>query len=187
MFRIISDERAEELLDEYDPWIRPLSQRYPIPGAVIEAILYMEMTHMDAMDIVADAVVESDLFEKKDSSTGHAQIFGYVGLEAANFALDRGWSDYASLGIESDHRLDVNSEEDVRLVWRILNDNPLLNIELAALNILKGAEEMTGRVDFPSYSETELKRVLTRYNAKSEAVTPYGEEAYTHYLRYAGA
>ncbi|MBQ3955887.1 MAG: hypothetical protein II680_08355, partial [Clostridia bacterium] len=46
-------------------------------------------------------------------------------------------------------------------------------------------EEMTGRYSFDGCTEAELKRILTRYNANVKSVTPYGEEAYRHYLRYA--
>ena len=74
----------------------------------------------DHMDVAADLAVRLGIFPKKDSSTGYAQIFGYVGMNAANFAVDQGLSTYESLGIETDHRLDPANEDDVRLVWKLL-------------------------------------------------------------------
>ena len=184
MLKTISDKKAEEILEEYSPWIMTLSERYRIPQAVIKAILYMEMTGMDIMDPIADAVVRTGLFSKKDSSTGYAQIFGWVGIKAVNFAADRGLTDYAKLHIPSDRRLDPCSQDDVRLMWKYLRSDKKANMEVAVLNMLCAAEEMTGRIDFSGYSEEELKLVLTRYNADTDHITGYGEEAYRHYLRY---
>ena len=184
MLKTISEKKAEEILKENDSWIRTLSERYRIPQAFIKAILYMEMTGMDILDPIVDAIVSTGLFSKKDSSTGYAQIFGWVGINAVNFAADKGLTDYEKLHIPSDHRLDPADENDVRLMWKYLNCNQNANIEIAVLNMLYAADEMTGRIDFDSYSEQELKLILTRYNADTDQVTAYGEKAYGHYLRY---
>lgn len=184
MLKTISEKKAEAILAENSPWIQTLSERYRIPQAVIKAILYMEMTGMDIMDPIADAVVRTGLFSKKDSSTGYAQIFGWVGIKAVNFAADRGMTDYEKLHIPSDRRLDPRNQDDVRLMWKYLRSNKETNMEVAVLNMLCAAEEMTGRIDFSTYSEEELKLVLTRYNADTDHITRYGEEAYRHYLRY---
>lgn len=184
MLKTISEKKAEEILRENDSWIRTLSGRYQIPQAFIKAILYMELTGTDILDPIVDAVVHTGLFSKKDSSTGYAQIFGWVGINAVNFAADRGLTDYKKLHIPADHRLDPADEQDVRLMWKYLNRDPNANIEVAVLNMLCAAEEMTGRIDFDSYSEQELKLILTRYNANTDHVTAYGEKAYSHYLRY---
>lgn len=70
------------------------------------------------------------------------------------------------------------------MIWTRLNTDTKFNLELAALNLLAAAEEMTGRIDFGGYSADELKLVLTRYNADVKHITAYGEAAYQHYLRY---
>ncbi len=184
MLKLISPRRAESILKEQDAWIGTVAERYGVPAAVIRAILYQEMTAIDLLDAAADLVVWSGLFAKKDSSTGYAQIFGRVGLDAVNFAADRGLADYRSLGVTCDHRLERKNEKDVRLMWKLLRRDRRANIEIAALNLLCAAEEMTGRIDFGSFSPEELKLVLTRYNANVRHVTPYGESVYRHYLRY---
>ena len=150
----------------------------------MKAIFFQEMTLMDALDPVADFVAFVGVFPKKDSSTGIAQIFGYVGLNAANFAVDRGLATYESLGISSKRRLDPGNRADVRLVWRLLHHDMHANIELATLNLLVAADEMVGRIDFDSFSPEELKLVLTRYNADVDYITPYGEQAYEYHLRF---
>ena len=184
MLKLYSPKKAEEIIQSYDEWIRTVSKRYHISAAVIKSILYMELVRIDIMDPLADLAVSSNLFHKHDSSTGYSQIFGAVGLKAVNFAEERGISDYKTLRIPSDHHLDVKNPEDVRLVWNFLKDDRKANIEIAALNLLAAAEEMTGRIDFDHYTDEELKLILTRYNADTDHITPYGEEAFGHYLRY---
>ena len=179
-------ERAEKLIKKNGEWIDIVAERYNVPSAVIRSILFMEITRMDMLDTVADLAVLTDLFPKKDSSTGLAQIFGRVGLEAINFAAERGLTSYEALGIKTDHILDSSDPDDVRLIWKRLHSDKNANIEIATLNILSAAEEMTGRIDFSSYSEEEMKLILTRYNADTRHVTEYGENAYKHYLRYNG-
>ena len=184
MIRLYSDKRAREVIDSYGTWIATVSGRYGVPAAVIKAMLFQEMTLIDAMDPLADIAVSMGLAGKKDSSTGYAQIFGYVGLKAANYAVDRGLATYDSLGISCDHRLDASNSDDVRLVWKLLNANPKANIEIATINLLVAAEEMVGRTDFENFDADQLKLVFTRYNANTHQVTPYGEQAYRHYESY---
>ena len=58
---------------------------------------------------------------------------------------------------------------------------------LCALNLLFCAQQMTGRTDFSSFGENEMRLIFTRYNASTDHVTPYGEAVYGHYLRYRAA
>jgi len=228
MIRLYTPFRAESIIERYDPKIREICGKYGMPPAVLKAVLYTEMTRIDLMDVAADLVVRLGAFSRKDSSTGYAQIFGYVALNAANFAIDRGLASYASLGLgassgsqlhdsadskkadqyvsvkrtaETDdstdtakadltgsaiqfRRLDPKNPGDVRMVWLKIHKDPAANMEFAALNLLSCAEEMTGRIDFGGYTPEELKLVFARYNANVKRITPYGEEAYGHYLRY---
>ena len=184
MAQLISQQKAAKILEKYDGHIRSVAERYGVPEAVIKAILFQEMTMVDAMDPLADIAVLLGPRFKRDSSTGYAQIFGYVGVNAINFAVDRGLATYESLGIASDHRLDPSNQHDVRKVWLKLYRDRKANIEIATLNILAAADEMTGRIDFTSFSDDELKLVLTRYNADVKHVTPYGEQAFELYKAF---
>ena len=186
MMKLISPDKAEGIIEKSDAWIGEVSDRYQVPAALIKAILYQEMTAMDLLDPVADIAVQIAPRYSRDSSTGYAQIFGHVGLAAINFAVDRGLATYDSLGIASDHRLSRDSRRDVHKVWLKLHSDPKFNIEVAALNLAMAAEEMTGHADFSCHSDDELKLVLTRYNADTKRITPYGEQAFQHYLRYGG-
>ena len=185
MLRLYTPARVERIIDKYDPKIREICGRYGLPPAVLKAVLYTEMIRLDLLDIAADAAVRMGAFFKKDSSTGYAQIFGYVALNAANFAADRGLASYASLGLEENgRRLDPKNPADVWKVWQKIHKDPAANLEFAALNLLSCAEEMTGRIDFCSVTPGELKLILSRYNGRVKQITDYGEEAYGHYLRY---
>lgn len=184
MIRIISNKKALKILDKHDAWITTVAQRYHIPAAAIKAMLYQEMTMIDAFDPVADFAAWLGIAGKKDSSTGYAQIFGYVGLNAINFAVDRRLATYQSLGIFCNHRLDPCNQKDVRLVWKKLHKDAQANIEIATLNLLSAAEEMTGRLDFDSFTPEEWKLVFTRYNANTHTITRYGEQAYQLFVRF---
>ena len=165
-------------------WIGRVSERYHIPPAAICAILRKEMEQINAVDLAADLVVAAQLFSKKDSSTGPMQIFGKVGLRAVNFAVDRGLTTYAELGLSASRRLDENRPADVHAVWKRLRSDARANIEIAALNLLSCAEEMTGRIDFDSYTPDELKHIFTRYNQNTGMITEYGNTAYQYYTDY---
>lgn len=152
---------------------------------MIRAILYREMTEIDLVDVLADAAVYlSPGLLKKDSSTGYAQIYGFVGLNALNLAVDRGLTTYEEHGIHADHRLDPADPADVRMVWLLLSRDRKENIEFAAMNLLACADEMTGRTDFASFTEDELRLILTRYNANVRHVTKYGEDTYRYMQKY---
>ena len=184
MINLMKPARVEREIERLGAWIAEVSARYGVPAAFIKAILYQEMTNIDAGDPLADLAVRFGIAARRDSSTGYAQIFGYVGVNAANFAVDRGLATYESLGITCGHRLDPNDAADVRLVWNILKSNRQANIELAALNMLAAADEVLGDIDFASFSDDDLKRVASRYNSNTRGITAYGEKVFAHYLRY---
>lgn len=184
MLKLYSEKKTEQILQRYSFFIGNIAEKYHVPSALIKAVLYQEMIQIDLMDALADFCVLLRIPKRTDSSTGYAQIFGYVGLKAVNFAVDQGLATYESLKIDCGHRLDEGNPKDVRYIWKKLHSDKRSNIEIAVLNILSCAEEKTGKIDFGSYSEQELKRILTRYNANVDFITRYGEEAYRNFLRY---
>ena len=195
MLKLYRPKAAERIIARLAPQIAALEARYTLPAPCLKAILYQEITNIDLFDVLVDLLVRRNqrrgvsgpgLLKKSDSSTGYAQIFGFVAINAVNFAADRGLTSYAALSLPEDHRLDPASLPDVRLVWGRLHRDPAFNLTAAALNLLSAAEEKTGRIDFGSYSPDELKLVFTRYNGTIPHITPYGEAVYRHYLRYRG-
>ena len=190
MLKLYSPNSAERILRKYRGTIDAVAARYALPAPFIEAILYVEITGIDLFDPLADLLVrlsggrKRGLLGRRDSSTGYGQIFGFVAINAANFAVERGLTSYTALGLP-ERRLDPKDAADCYLVWSRLNREPEFNIELCALNLLCAAEEVTGRIDFSGYSPEEIQRIFTRYNGTVPHITPYGEAAYREYLRYA--
>ncbi|MBR1496303.1 MAG: hypothetical protein IJ617_01590 [Oscillospiraceae bacterium] len=206
MIRLYGEARTREIIAEQADWICALSRRYGVPAACVQAILYQEITQLDLLDIAADLAVkfywlryrlrralgfrraEPALrwwaFGKRDSSTGYAQIFAYVAINAINFALERGIAEEAELLLPAAAPLHPEEPEHLRLIWARLHRDRRFNTLCAALNLLAAAQEMTGRIDFPGCSAEELKLILTRYNADVRHVTAYGERAYRMYLEY---
>ena len=184
MIKLYSKKQVEKTVARCRDWIQTVSERYPVPPAAICAVLRKELEEIDFLDPLADIAVASRLFPKQDSSTGPMQIFGKVGLRAVNEAVDRGLTSYRALGIPEGHRLDENSRSDVHLIWKKLWRDRRVNIEIAALNLLSAAEEMTGRVDFENYTPEELKHIFTRYNQQTGQITAYGRKVYGYYLQY---
>ena len=205
MIRPYSPKRARQLIAAFDETILETEEHFRIPADWLRAILFCEMTQIDLLDYVADFAVylyslrrllhrflfrkepppaASRLWGKKDSSTGWTQIFSYVAINAVNFALDHGIADYPSLGMSPEHLLDPRNPDDLWMVWRQLNRDRRFNLEAAALNLLSAAEEMNGTLNCAGFSEQEIKRVFSRYNANTREITPYGERAYSVYLGY---
>ncbi|MBQ9412698.1 MAG: hypothetical protein IJU29_06350 [Oscillospiraceae bacterium] len=213
MIKLYSPAGAERRIHGCGELLRDIQARYRVPAACLRAILYNEMTEMDLLDVAADLsvrfywarfdlrsrlctrgllkdrtpVLRAGPLGKRDSSTGWAQIFSYVGINACRFAFDRGLAAPASLGLPEDRTLDPRDPEDLRAVWLRLNRDREFNLRLAAFNLLAAAEQMTGRMDFDGCSPEELRRIFTRYNADTDRVTAYGERAYANYLRYRAA
>ena len=187
MIRCCSPRRAEQIIIRCRPQIREICDRYGLPDALLRAVLYKEMTEIDLLDLAADLVVFSGVFAKKDSSTGYGQVFGKTAVKAINFAVDHGLTTYKDLGLLTDRRLDEHNIRDCRTVWKRLYRDKYFNIESVALTLLCAADEMTGRYDFGSFGEQELKLILTRYNADVKQVTPYGEEVFALYQKMISA
>ena len=211
MVPIYNNKSAERIIQNYAEEIREISASCGLPGPFLRAILYQEITQIDLVDLLVDEVVRLNwktyslrerltggagksgtmnrgrsLKGKLDSSTGYAQIFAFVAINAVNFAAERGITTYEHLGIKADHVLDPETPADRRDMWHRLNRDRMFNLRAAALNLIAAAEEVTGRIGFDGYSEEEIKRIFTRYNGTMKQISPYGEETYLHYLRYAG-
>ncbi|MBR1585495.1 MAG: hypothetical protein IJ662_08155 [Clostridia bacterium] len=198
-----SPKRAEKIIERLHPLIQRTEDAWGVPAPYLQAILYQEITHIDYLDALADGAVAcywaryalgqrlgrkapsaKGWLGKRDSSTGYAQVFAFVAIRVMAFAVDQGRAGWAQWGF--DHPLTADRPADLRAVWRRLHTDRAFNLTAAALHLLFAAQEQTGRIDFSSYSPEEIQRIFTRYNADTRAVTPYGREAYAHYLRYLG-
>ena len=205
-WRLYSPARAKKIIGRLADCIGQMQERYGIPGAYLQAVLFQEMTAIDVLDILADWGVElywikfgllsgvrrilkkpplrefpGGALNKRDSSTGYAQVFGRTAILAIRFSLEKGLDEGPqALGLPGVP--DENEPDDLRRVWYRLHRDPRFNLRMAALTLLSAAEEMTGRIDFSGYSPEEIQLIFTRYNASAKAVTAYGREAYQYYI-----
>ena len=212
MLRLYSVKRTERIIGEYAPWIETVSARAGIPAACMKAVLRKEIAEIDILDPVADTLVwfnwlrcdirralyrlglvkseapgrRGRILGKLDSSTGFAQIFAFVAVNAVNFALDRGLSGEEELGLAPGERLSADSLRDRERMWRRLLRDKKYNIRMGTLNLISAGEKVNGHTDFARYTPEEMKRMFTRYNADTRTVTPYGEEVYKYYQQYSG-
>lgn len=188
MLRLYSIKRTNRIVDSLSPLISQVSQEYHVPVPFLKAIMFREIKEIDFFDMIADLVVKSRplsrLLNRADSSTGYMQIFGYVGIKAINFAEKNHITAMSGLGLAGDHRLDPGNKDHVRLIWLRLHRDKEFNLRLAALNILAVADEVKGSSQLETFSEEEIKRVFSRYNANTTKITPYGEEVYGYYQGY---
>ncbi len=211
MLRLYSVPRTEKILRSLEPELRAMSGQYGIPPAYILAVLRKEIAEIDLGDPLADLAVRfywaryalrkvmcragilrspvprlrRGVLGKRDSSTGYAQIFAFVGINAVNYALDRGLDTPAGLGVPDDRRLRPDEAEDLRSIWLRLQRDRLFNARLAILNLMAAGEEMNGHADFSRYGPEEIQRTLTRYNADVRHITAYGREVYRYYTEFA--
>ena len=186
MLKLISPKRAEKILCRWDGYIAGLAGSFHIPKELVRAVLYKEMTDIDILDPAADIAVLLPFVKKHDSSVGYGQIFSRVAINALNFAVGKGITDYPSAGIPDGHTLDPDDPADLRMMWQKLHRSREANILFTTLNLLAAADEMTGSTDFARMSDEELKLVLTRYNANVRHITAYGEEVFRLYRQFLG-
>ena len=173
LFHLYSQDSARKIIDQNSALIDSICNSYHLPSAYLNAILRMELPELNLFDKLADVLVAFNwarykLFgtfdlerhtrnplKKFDSSTGYAQIFAQVAINA-----------------------------DLKLTWTRLHRDKVFNLSCAALNLIHAAFERTGRIDFGGYNEREIKMILSRYNGNAELISPYGEKAYLYYLEY---
>ena len=188
MIKLYSLKKTEKIINEMEPAIRRASGDYHVPEAFIKAILYREIKEIDLADAGVDMIVKSQVLSKllhrRDSSTGYAQIYGFVAVNALKFAEEQGLEKAENLGFPPANELSPKNTEDVRKMWLKLHQDPEFNLRLAVLNMASAAYEMTGSLDFSAFSDDDLKRVFSRYNANTKEINAYGKEVFGYYQRY---
>ncbi len=198
MFHLYSFASARKAIGRESAFIGRVAENCGLPAVWIKAILLKEMTELNEFDLLADFSVRVYYFfcrlaggkaflsipGKRDSSTGWAQIYAFVAIDALNFAADRGIAEYADFGLNPRHRLDKSCPEDRWHIWQRLNRDRHFNIEMCALNLLSCAEERTGRRDVFTFSEEECKQTFTRYNGTVPHITPYAETVWRYQRDY---
>ena len=110
---------------------------------------------------------------KEDSSTGYCQIFASTAIAAYNFAIDK--------GIITGTKYDVSDWHDVGDVWSNLHNNPEFCIKMSALALLHAASMQGLDDNYYAYNESNIKKVIARYNGTGDAAQEYGNRNYALY------
>ncbi|HHW37103.1 MAG TPA: DUF1906 domain-containing protein [Bacillales bacterium] len=192
---------AVDNLLNYDELITNLSRTYSLRKALIQSVLFSEMSLYGVDDTVSDALVQSyynycvqlEQWEslspeeqaiippptppaiiKKDGSTGLGQIFARTAINAINFAV--------GARIIQSETYDSANWKDMMYVWENLHNDNIYNIKTCALVLIHAALDYLQLNDnYYEYNENEIKSVLARYNGTDDRATQYGERVYKLY------
>ena len=176
-----------------DYYITSFCNNYGIPKEFVQTILFREIWCYNFADVAADELVieyyeymeslstdnplPKPLIIKEDSSTGLAQAYAYVAINAINHAKSRGFSTTAS-------DFDINNWQDIWYVWRSMFDYDSYSIQCCALIILDAQyefEETCPYDDFYDFSDNQVKTILSRYNGTGDAAANYGNECFEYF------
>jgi len=170
---------------EYDYTITRYCNMYKIPKEFVQTVLLRELWCYNDLDIAADVLVieyydwkyhggTPPAVQRTDSSTGIAQIFANTAIHALNNADDRGFLDLAE-------RYDPQKWQDVWATWSSMHYNTDVSIRNCALVILNCQYEFSEICpywSFYSYNNTQIKKILARYNGYGDEAQAYGEDCF---------
>ena len=188
LYNILDLSDVIEDIVENDQSITNYCNQYRIPKEFVQSVLFREIWCYSVTDAAADVLVQEyyawkegkgtkPLVIKEDSSTGLAQIFSSTAIKALNHADDRG---FITLNVQYDQ----DEWRDVWSVWKGLHDSNSYNIMCCALVILDCQYEFEDIVpydDFFDFAESQIKKILARYNGYGDAAVSYGNICYEYY------
>lgn len=188
LYNILDVSDVIEDIVENDQSITNYCNQYRIPKEFVQSVLFREIWCYSVTDAAADVLVQEyyawkegkgtkPLVIKEDSSTGLAQIFSSTAIKALNHADDRG---FITLNVQYDQ----DEWRDVWSVWKGLHDSNSYNIMCCALVILDCQYEFEDIVpydDFFDFAESQIKKILARYNGYGDAAVSYGNICYEYY------
>lgn len=167
-------EKAYDDLIENDEIITKYSNLFKVRKALIQTIILWEHGVEGADDLAGDMAVIGyytlGLGFKKDSSTGICQIFAQTAIDAHKFAID--------------HKIiKENEEKDIKKVWYKLHDDVDFNIKMGTLNLLYCDWQKNSSYKSYKYDtdESNIKRILERYNGEGKDAIEYAERNYGLY------
>lgn len=108
-----------------------------------------------------------------DCSTGYGQIFAWVAINAINYAVFE--------GIHTGSTYDKDKWKDIMYIWNQLHNSNDFNLRTCAFVLLHAANLVGLDTDYYGYTESETKKVLSRYYGTNTDATRYGNETYQYY------
>ncbi|MDQ1023502.1 hypothetical protein QF035_001084 [Streptomyces umbrinus] len=116
----ISNTNAFDLVLSADWLFTSLARQLRVRKALIQAPVLWELRKFNPLDVVADTAVKTGVDD--DCSTGWAQIFAWVAIDARNHCVEQGIINGSIL----------DDPRDKPSVWTQLNEDPIYNIKSAA-------------------------------------------------------
>ena len=130
---------------------------------MVRAILFRELICYGIDDPVADLMVREGL--RSDSSTGIGQIFASTAIKAYEFVYEKKW------------------KKSKLLMWEALQDNTT-NIKYVAFVLAMYSKEVGVNLH-KSKSDSNLKKVFSRYNGTNNNAKKYGAAVLSYYKEFA--
>lgn len=172
-------EAAYDNLMKYDEIITKYSNSFKVRKSLIQTIILWEHGVEGKDDLLGDMAVidyySLGLGSKKDSSTGICQIFAKTAIEAYNFAVGQ--------GLISEKNLLTENKENVKNMWYKLFFDVDFNIKMGTLNLLYCDWQKNSSYKSYKYDtdESNIKRILERYNGEGKDAIEYAERNYGLY------
>ena len=163
-------EAAYDNLMKYDEIITKYSNSFKVRKSLIQTIILWEHGVEGTDDIFGDKAVILGLTD--DSSTGICQIYAKTAIEAHNFAVKK--------GLISGTELSIKEKNNVKNMWYKLYSDVDFNIKMGTLNLLYCAWQKNGPYKYDT-DESNIKRILERYNGKGKDAEEYAERNYGLY------
>ncbi|QCX77883.1 Putative peptidoglycan binding domain protein [Streptomyces sp. YIM 121038] len=168
--RLFTHKQCFETVMSQDELITDLSHRYKMRKALIQTTTYWEMRHYDLVDQGVDHAVAlyhlQGIGNRRDSSTGIAQISGEVCIRAWNHGIKKGYVEGPIL--------DPAKDADIWTMWQKVNKDHSFSVTTVSLIHLWGVDGKPGGENPPGgettlrsmrldYTEGEIYQVLRRY------------------------
>ena len=163
-------EAAYDNLMKYDEIITKYSNSFKVRKSLIQTIILWEHGVEGTDDIFGDKAVILGLTD--DSSTGICQIYAKTAIEAHNFAVKK--------ELISGTELSIKEKNNVKNMWYKLYSDVDFNIKMGTLNLLYCAWQKNGPYKYDT-DESNIKRILERYNGKGKDAEEYAERNYGLY------
>lgn len=169
-------EDAYDDLINYDKIITKYSNLFKVRKSLIQTIILWEHGVEGTDDFLGDIAVishyDGGLSLKDDSSTGICQIYARTAIAAHNHAVKE--------GLISGKELSTTDKNAVKNMWFKLYLDGDFNIKMGTLNLLYCAWQKNGSYKYDT-DESNIKRILERYNGKGKDAEEYAERNYGLY------
>ena len=195
-----SIEQAIDIIYLYDKIITNSSNYFLMPKAYIQSVLFRELMFENISDDIADSCViitynylfEKEIYDnldkyskllvttptypvlyKEDSSTGLGQIFASTAINSLNY-------------INKKNHINIYySYDNFRerfIIWSKLKYDNEYNVSMISNVIMYGTNDINlDDKNFLTFSKTDTKAVLSRYNGFGDEAQKYGDEVYRYY------